>query len=670
MDTKAGRKDAETWPNSRGQMPHLGSEPPNAPPGPVPAVYRFAGFTLDTRRQLLVRGTEQMRLRPRTYDVLAYLLMHAGRLVGKPELMDAVWDDVAVTDDSLVQCLMEIRRALGESHDIVKTIRGRGYLLDGDVHAVDEDDVEPRETVSGRVGAGDTSPRVVEAVPGRPRFRARYVAAALLGVGIVAAVSWFQLRGADAAFAPAPTVPIRSLAVLPLENLSRDPEQEYFADGMTDELITQLAKIRALRVISRTSVMRFKSARKPLAEIARELHVDALVEGTVVRSGERVRVTAQVIQANPEMHLWAERYDRSLGDSVTMQGELAREIARAIRVKLTPQEQNRLSDVRRMDREAYEALLKGRFYWNKRTEAATQEALAYFQQAIERDPTNALAFTGLADAYASLALTEALQESLAPRDAFPKARAAVDRALQIDDTLAETHASLGHIKFQYERDWAGAETEFKRAIELNPNYANAHHWYALCLMWMGRLDQALDEINRARELDPLLLAINANVGFILAGAHQYDQAIDQLRKTLDMEPNFAHAHYRLGQIHVLKGDYADAIPELKRAIALSGGSPRATAELGLAHALLGNKREALTLLSDLKELSKRRYVSPFNFALIYGALDERDLALKWLETAYEERASSLNLLKMSPAFDGIRSDSRFTALVRRVGLGP
>jgi TolB-like protein/DNA-binding winged helix-turn-helix (wHTH) protein len=484
MDTKAGRKDAETSPNARRQTPHPGSEPARASPGPVPAVYRFAGFTLDTRRQLLVRGSAEMRLRPRTYDVLAYLVMHPGRLVGKPELMDAVWEGVAVTDDSLVQCLMEIRRALGEAHDVVKTVRGRGYLLDGEVHVVGEDDVRSREAEPSGVGAQDTSRRVAEAVSARARqrgFRAAFVASALLVVGIAATVSRFQLRGPDGVFAPAPTVPIRSLAVLPLENLSRDAEQEYFADGMTDELITQLAKISALRVISRTSVMRFKSARKPLAEIARELHVDAVVEGTVVRSGDRVRVTAQVIQANPEMHLWAERYDRSLGDSVTMQGELAREISRAIRVKLTTQEQSRLADVRRVDREAYEALLKGRFYWNKRTEAATQTALAYFQHAIDKDPTDAMAFTGLADSYVSLALTEALQEVLAPREAFPKARAAVDRALQIDDTLAEPHASLAHIKFQYERDWLGAEKEFKRAIELNPNYANAHHWYALCL---------------------------------------------------------------------------------------------------------------------------------------------------------------------------------------------
>ena len=573
----------------------------------------------------------------------------------------------------MVQSFTEIRRALGEARDVVKTVRGRGYLLDEDVQVIGKDDVRSRGTEPGGVCAGDTSPRVAEAPSARTRqqvFRALLVASALLVAGIAAAVSWFRFRGPDGSFAPAPTVPIRSLAVLPLENLSRDPEQEYFADGMTDELITQLAKISALRVISRTSVMRFKNARKPLPEIARELHVDAVVEGTVVRSGERVRVTAQVIQANPEMHLWAERYDRSLGDSVTMQGELAREISRAIRVKLTPQDQSRLAGVRRVDREAYEAFLKGRFYWNKRTEAATQTALAYFQQAIEKDPTDALAFTGLADSYMSLALTEALQEVLAPREAFPKARAAVDRALQIDDTLAEPHASLAHIKFQYERDWLGAEKEFKRAIELNPNYANAHHCYALSLMWMGRPDQALDEINRARELDPLLLAINANLGFILAGAHQYDKAIEQCRKTLEMEPNFAHAHYRLGEIYVLRGTYVEAVPELQKAIALSEGSPRAIAELGLAHALLGNKREALKLLGDLKGLSKRRYVSPFDFALIYGGLGERDLALEWLETAYEERATSLNLLKASPAFKGIRSDPRFTALVRRIGLGP
>ena len=482
-------------------------------------------------------------------------------------------------------------------------------------------------------------------------------------------VWWIGFSHRRETSAPAPAGTIRSLAVLPLENLSRDQDQEYFADGMTDELITQLAKISALRVISRTSVMRFKGTRKPLAEIAQELKVDAVVEGSVVRSAEHVRVTAQVIQVHPEKLLWAERYDRPLGDIVILQGALAREIAQTIRIALTPEEQNRLANMRPVNRDAYEALLKGRYYWNKRTEETTKKAMEYFREAISKDPTSALAYTGLSDSYLSLALTEALQEVLTPTEAFPKATAAVNKALEIDDTLAEAHATLAHIKFQYDRDWTGAEREFKRSIALNANYASAHHWYALCLMWMGRLDEALDEIKRARELDPLSLAINANVGFVLAVGRHYDQAIGQLLKTLEMEPNFALAHSRLGQAYLLSGRPVDAVPELKKAVALSG-SPRAMAELGLAYSLAGNRSEALNLLGQLKERSKQRHVSSFNMALIYGGLGDKKRTLDYLDKAHEERSPSLNMLILSPAFTTLRGDPRFSAMIRRLGLTP
>src|SRR6266542_4575410 len=322
MDTKAGRNDAETAPNAGGQ----------------PEVYRFLDFALDLKRQLLVHGAEQIRLRPRTYDVLVYLVTHAGRVIGKSELMESVWKDVAVTDDSLVQSLMEIRRALGEAEGIVKTIRGRGYLFDTAVEGLVEDVVPARDR-NGRDSDPGSSLLGPSLSRHRTLFTALVVAALVAGVGTT--VWWVGFSHRRETSTPAPTGTIRSLAVLPLENLSRDQDQEYFADGMTDELITQLAKISALRVISRTSVMRFKGTRKPLAEIAQELNVDAVVEGSVARSAEYVRVTAQVIQVNPEQLLWAERYDRPLGDIVILQGALAREIAHTIRIALTPDEQNR-----------------------------------------------------------------------------------------------------------------------------------------------------------------------------------------------------------------------------------------------------------------------------------------------------------------------------------------
>ena len=629
----------------------------------------FAGFTLDTRRQLLVRGNEPIRLRPRSYDVLAYLVVHAERLVSKQELMEAVWAGVAVTDDTLVQSLMEIRRALGDGCDVIKTVRGRGYLLDANVswsgeRASDEQDVGRRPA-----GVADApAPPVDRGQPsGAPRAITRrtgtWVALAALALGM--AGSWLWTRDRHARI---PSGPIRSVAVMPFDNLSEDAQQEYFADGVTDELITQLSKIRALRVISRSSVMRIKGSHGPLKEIARQLDVDAVVQGTVVQSADRIRVTAQVTQVNPERNLWAERYDRPRGDIVMLQGTLASEIADAIRVQLTPEERTRLTRTRTVDPDAHEALLKGRYYWTKRSEAATHKAIAYFEHAIAKDPAEAMAFVGLSDAYLSLALSEALQEALAPNEAFPKARVAAQRALEIDESLGEAHASLGHIKFQYDRDWRGAELEFKRAIELTPNYAYAHLAYALCLMWMGRVDEAIAEMMRARALDPLFPATSPNLGLILARAHQYDRAIEECRKTLEFDPAFALAHYRLGQIYILSGRYAEAIAPLKQAVALSNESPRAMAELGLAYALHGSKGQARALIKTLQQRSRERYVSPFNVALIYGGLRDNDRTIAFLEEAERERSQSMNFLVLSPAFDGVRTDPRFTAFVRHLGL--
>ena len=363
MDPKTGRKDAETWPN--------------------PGMRSFLDFTLDSRRQLLLRGAESIRLRGRTYDVLSYLVMHAGRLISKRELMESVWGDVAVTDDSLVQCLMEIRRALGDSHDVVKTVRGRGYVFDATVRLVTEDTAQTPEAERSRSEAGDPlSPGDLgDSSPTRQRrFRTTVVAGSLLAVGIAATVAVLYSGQLTRVFSGGPTKQIRSVAVLPLVNLSGDAEQEYFADGMTDELIGNLMKIRALRVISRTSVMRFKGTRKSMAEIARELDVDAVVEGAVIRSAERVRVTAQVIQANPEKNLWAERYEMPLGDAVILLGKLAREISEAIRIELTLQEQKGFAGVRPVDQETYESFLKGRYYWSKRTEAAHRKPSSTFNE--------------------------------------------------------------------------------------------------------------------------------------------------------------------------------------------------------------------------------------------------------------------------------------------------
>jgi TolB-like protein/DNA-binding winged helix-turn-helix (wHTH) protein/Flp pilus assembly protein TadD len=616
------------------------------------SVYEFGEFRLDPVNQLLLCKGAPVSMTPKVFNTLVLLVERHGQLIEKDEFIRQLWPGTFVEESALAENISRLRRALGETAGaLIVTVPKRGYRFVGDVRTI-----APTEP---KTGHNDTHTWRV------PRLKVAAMGVAILtvcGLGYLYTVSRSRVAGAS------PNEPIRSLAVLPLENLSGDPAEDYFADGITDELITQLGRISALRVISRTSSMLFKRTSKTLAEIARELNVEAVVEGTVVRSGGRVRVTAQVIQVNPEKHLMAERYDRPLGDVVVVQGQLAREISEAIRITLTPQEQTRLASVRPIDSDAHEAYLMGRYYWGRRTEATTLKAMASFQQAIERDSQFAAAYAGLADSYFSLSLPEALQEFLAPTDAYPKARAAADRALQIDSTLAEPHGTLGMVKFNYDRDWKGAEQEFKRAIDLNANYANAHHWYGMSLIWQDRFDEALEQVERARKLDPLSLVINANLGFVLSVARRYDEGVKQVRKTLEMDANFAHAHFRLGEIDVMRGRYAEAIPELQKAISLSDGSPRATAELGLAYALQGNREAALKLLDALRHRSTERYVSPFNIALIYGGLNEKDRTLEWLEKAFAERSPTLSLLRVTPAFASVRAEPRFTLLVNRVGL--
>jgi len=613
--------------------------------------FEFGEFRLDVANKTLLRKGIAVGLTPKVFDTLALLVERHGQLVEKDEFAQKLWPGTFVEDAALAENISRVRRALGENEGQpwIVTVPKRGYRFAADVRRV--------------VEAEAVNPATFPQADRPSRLWLRF-GVPILVLLVVTGSSYLYLSRLDRSAA----MPVHSLAILPLENLSGDSEQEYFADGMTDDLITQLAKVSSLRVISRTSIMRLKGTRKSLSDIARELNVDAVVEGTVTHSSERVRVTVQVVRANPEQHLWAESYDRPLGDVVLLQGELANEISRAIRVQLTPQEQVRLASARSVNPDAFEACLKGRYFWNKRTEATNKKAIEYFELAIKQEPAYALAYAGLADSYASPAIAEALQESVPATEAFPRSAAAATKALELDNTLAEAHASLATVRFLYDRDWAASETEFKRALELNPNYANAHMWYAQSLLWMQRPDEALDQAHRARELDPLSLVINANLGFVLGVTHHYDLGIEQIRKTLDMDPNFALAHYRLGQIFVLRGMNREAIPELEKAVSLSGGSPRATAELGLAYAQLGNKKQARKLLDDLKQRSKQRYVSPFNLALVYAAVGDKSQALEWLEKAHEQHSPSLNLLNLSPAFRSLRQESRFIELVRSTGL--
>jgi TolB-like protein/lipopolysaccharide biosynthesis regulator YciM len=462
-----------------------------------------------------------------------------------------------------------------------------------------------------------------------------------------------------------PSTPkIESIAVLPLANLSGDPAQEYFSDGMTEELIATLGKLSALRVISRTSVMRYKKTDKPLPQIAKELNVDAVIEGSVLRAGDRVRITAQLIQASTDKHLWAESYDRDLRDVLALQDEVASAIAREIKIKLTPQEQARWASTRPVNPEAYELYLKGRYYWNLRTEQGLKKSLEYFQQAIEKDPGYALAYAGLADSYVVLPTWNVM----APKEAYPRAKAAAFKALEMDETLAEAHAALGSARQEYDWDWVGAEKEFKRAIELNPGYASAHQWYAEYLSTMGRHNEAIAEAKRAQELDPLSLMINAIGGRVSFYARRYDEAIAQCRRTLELNAGFYPAHLFLGWAYEQEKLYAEAISEYQKAIAAGEGNPLLAAELARGYAAAGKRTEALTIISQMGEISKRRHVPSYVIAQIYTALGDTGRAFQWLEKAYQERDSQLTWLKAEPGFDSLRPDPRFQDLLRRMNF--
>jgi TolB-like protein/Tfp pilus assembly protein PilF len=461
--------------------------------------------------------------------------------------------------------------------------------------------------------------------------------------------------------------PINSLAVLPLDNLSGDPEQEYFSDGMTEALISDLAKISALRVISRTSMMHYKGTRKTVPEIARELNVDAVVEGSVSRAGDRVRVTAQLIQAAADKHLWGESYDRDLRDVLVLQSEVASAIAREIQVKINSQEQARLTVARPVNPEAHELYLQGRYYWNKRTAEGLKKGIEHFQQAIEKDPDFAPAYAGLADSYTEPVFLGV--GTLSPEEAKAKATVAVTRALQLDDSLAETHASMALLKMDYDWAWSDAEREFKRAIELNPSYANAHHFYSHYLMAVGRTNESLTESKRALELDPVDPVMNAHLGWHYLNARQYDQAIEHLRKTVELDPNIPSPHQFLGEAYSQKSMYAEATAEFKKARLLDN-TPRAIAFLGYSYAMLARRDQASRALDELREVSRLQYVSPYFVAVIYIALGEKDRAFEWLQKAYEERSESLVYLKVEPMLDPLRSDRRFQDLLRRMNFPP
>ena len=634
----------------------------------LPARLRFGTFELDLRAGELRKHGLRVRLQEQPFQILAMLLEHPGEVVTREELQKKLWpsDTFVDFDHGLNKAISKIREALGDSAEsprFVETVARRGYRFLAEVKSSDSAPVRSPELAAplppgpGSGDRGDIASKSAEPKKLLPSLAWKFSAFMLLL--LTASLAAWKLHAWNR-----PSHVIRSLAVLPLESLSSDASQDYFADGMTDELISDLGQISALRVISRTSVMTYKHARKPLPQIARELNVDAVVEGTVLRSGDQVRITAQLIEASTDKHLWSQSYEGELRDTLALQNQVARAIADQIRINLNPQEQAALKTVKVVNPQAYESFLKGRYFWNKRTADSLKVALAYFRQAIDEDPNYAQAYSGLADTYALLGDWQ--YAVMTPKEALPKAKAVATKALELDSTLGEAHNSLAFCLDGFDWDFDSAGKEFRQAIELNPGYATAHHWYAWHLSLLGRYNEAIPEMRRAESLDPLSLIINADLAELLVLAHSYDESIEQSRKTIEMDPNFAFAHIQLAQAYLAKHRNEEAVAELEKAVQLSAGSPASKANLARAYVAVGKRSEAQKLLSDLKKRSSPSSSYAAEISVIYAALGDADQAMHWLEKGYEERFNPGVLLR--PGFDPLRSDPRFEDLVRRIGL--
>jgi TolB-like protein/DNA-binding winged helix-turn-helix (wHTH) protein/Tfp pilus assembly protein PilF len=617
-------------------------------------IVRFSVFELDLQAGELRRSGVRLPVQGRPLQVLTILLRTPGQLVTSEQLRRELWpvDTFVDFEQGVRNAVARLRAVLGDAAGrprFVETLPRRGYRFIG---AVAGAAAQPVPVTPGRQPA-----------PRGNRWRTALFA--LLGlVALAGAATWIYGR-----FRANPAgVRIQALAVLPLENLSGDQAEDYFADGVTDELITTLAKINSVNVISRTSVSQYKGVHtKPLPQIARELGADAIVEGTLVRTGDRLKVTVQLIEARTDRHVWADRYERSSRDILLMENEIARAIAEQLRGKLNPQEQSRFTATP-IDPAAHEAYLQGRYLWNRRTQPALEEAIRYFTQAIERDPRFAQAYAGRADTYTVLGSWA--MEAIPPEEAWRKARTDAEKAVQLDGTSAEAHTARAAFLHDYAWDWRGAETEFQRAIALSPSYSTARQWYGNYLCDLGRFQECLAETARAHALDPAYLTAAVDVGFRLYAARRFAEAIAPIRKVLEFNPDFAPAHRSLGEVYEANRMYAEAMAEIHRAIELSGGSPQDIATLGHVYAVSGRQAEARGSLQKLDELAKGRHVPNYSRALICAGLGENDQALAWLERAFQERSSWMVKLKVDPRLDPLRGDMRFTDLMRRVGMTP
>jgi TolB-like protein/DNA-binding winged helix-turn-helix (wHTH) protein/Tfp pilus assembly protein PilF len=657
------------------------------------SIFRFGPFEANTSAQELSKNGTKIKLRGQPFFILELLLSHAGEVVTREEIRRKLWsaDTFVDFEHGLNTSIKKLRQALCDSATeprYIETLPRRGYRFVASVTSRVEPGPEV-DVASANAGAG---------IPANPEFQTltaeglgalvhtakehkqgrqplHIFASAVVVLGLAALVfnaagsrdrffALFRSTRSAAVAVASVTKPPRSIAVLPLQNLSNNPAEDYFADGMTDELTTDLAQFANLRVISRTSAIHYKGAGKTAPEIGRELGVDTLIEGTVQRGGDRVRIRVQLIDSASDRHLWARSYDHELKDVLVLQSSAARDIAEEVQGKVTsPPPDIRSLNPHTVQPDAYESYLKGRYFWNKRTEDGLKKSIDYFQQAISQDPKFAAAYAALADSYSILG-----SDVLPASEASSKAHVAANKALELDPAIAEVHAELALVAFYYDWDWTRSEQEFRRAIALNPNYATAHQWYSYYLSAMGRFPEAVAEAKQAQQIDPLSLSISTTLAGRYRDLGQYAQALDVSRRTLEMDPNFVPAHIALGSEYEGQAMWPEAIAEYQKAVDLSQNSPPALASLAHAYGASGNQNEARKVIARLRQASKRHYVSAFDMAVVFAGIGDPDTTFQWLEKAYADRESQMPFINVTRRLDPVRSDPRFAELQHKMGL--
>jgi DNA-binding winged helix-turn-helix (wHTH) protein/TolB-like protein/tetratricopeptide (TPR) repeat protein len=639
--------------------------------------YEFGPYRLDAVKRLLLREDEVVPLKSKVFDTLLVLVEESGRVLEKDELMKKLWPDTVVEEANLSIYISTLRRALGErpgENRYIVTIPGQGYRFVAEVRESGNGQAElllqERTSVSVTVETEDEKLEpfslndiqkaevALPPAPSSPRRRLRYplLLAGLLLAGLAGAgYYWWATRPALRG------LPVKSIAVLPFKQLNGG-QDDYLGLGLADVLITRLDDLRQIKVRPTSAILRYRGTEQDAVAIGREQKVDAVLEGSIQRSGNNVRVTVQLVSVQDGAPLWSGLFDQQMADSLVFEDAITQRLVRVLALKLSDAERRTLAKRSTDNAEAYQLYLKGRFFWNKRTGEGVKKGLECFEQAVKLDPNYALAYVGIADCY----FIELI--GLPHEERRVRMKAAAMKALELDETLAEAHASLAWVKCWYEWDWAGAEQEFKRALELNPNYATAHHWYALYFSFLGRNEEALAEIKQAAELDPLSLIINANVGYILMCARLYDQAIASLHKTLEMDPTFSRTHIWLGESYTAKGMYAPAITELQQAVKLCGDEPKIKGVLGHAYAKAGKRTEAVKILRELDKLCEKQANCLDDRAILRTDLEGKPTGFEMLQQAVAEHNSGMTVLKVHPYYDDLRSDPRFTDLLRRVGL--